>query len=304
MREIDLLVIGAGVAGLTAATQARRCGLTVIVVERMGVGGQIAAAERIENFLPQTISGAELGPLLHEQAEAAGVEFMLDEVTSLALDGDWRVVTTASDTVKARAVIIAAGSTPRTLGVPGEAELTGRGVSHCASCDGHFFSGQAVCVIGGGDSALDEAMVLTEHAASVAVIHHGATLDAQRVLIDRASANAKIEIVLSTTVEAIIGSDKVSALRLRDRATGTTRERPAAGVFVYVGLAPNTGFLGNLLALDPDGRIKTDIMMRSSVPGIFAAGDIRAGSIAQLTAVAGDGATAAIAAWRSLRGRG
>ena len=153
----------------------RRCGLTVAVVERMGVGGQIAAAERIENFpgFPQGLSGAELGPLLHEQAEAAGAEFVLDTVEGIAIDGDWRVVNCASETLKARAVIVAAGSALRSLGVPGEEAFLGRGVSHCASCDGHFFSGQEVCVIGGGDSALDEALVLTEHAARVTIIHRG-----------------------------------------------------------------------------------------------------------------------------------
>ncbi len=303
MREIDLVVIGAGVAGLTAATHAARYGLTVVAVERMGVGGQIAAAERIENFLPHALSGAELGPLLHEQAEAAGAEFILDDVTGIAVDGDWRMVATATETIKARAAIVAAGSTPRPLGVPGEAALIGRGVSHCASCDGHFFAGQDVCVIGGGDSALDEALVLAEHAAHVTIIHRGTTLDAQRVLIDRVTAHGKIEIALSTAVEAILGDDRVAAVNLRNLATATTYDRPVKGVFVYVGLAANTAFLGPLVALDANGQIETDRMMRTSVPGIFAAGDIRAHSVAQLTAAAGDGATAAIAAWRYLKAR-
>lgn len=305
MRDFELVVIGAGVAGLTAATHAARYGLRVAVVERMGVGGQIAAAERIENFpgFPQGISGAELGPLLHEQADAAGAEFVLDTVEGVALDGEWRIVNCASEPIKARAVIAAAGSALRSLGVPGEEVFLGRGVSHCASCDGHFFSGQDVCVIGGGDSALDEALVLTEHAARVAIIHRGTVFDAQRVLIDRATANGKIEIVHSCTVEEIIGSDSVTGLRLRDLAAGTTHERAVKGVFVYVGLEPNTAFLRGVLALDPAGHIETDIMMRTSAPGIFAAGDIRAHSAAQLAAVAGDGATAATAAWRYLKGR-
>jgi len=209
MRDFDLVVIGAGVAGLTAAMHAARYGLSVAVVERMGVGGQIAAAERIENFpgFPQGLSGAELGPLLHEQAEAAGAEFVLDTVEGIAVDGEWRVINGASEPLRTRAVIVAAGSALKSLGVPGEETFLGRGVSHCASCDGHFFSGQDVCVIGGGDSALDEALVLTEHAARVAIIHRGATFDAQRALIDRAAANGKIEIVPSTAVEEIIGTD-------------------------------------------------------------------------------------------------
>jgi len=305
MRDFDLVVIGAGVAGLTAAMHAARYGLSVAVVERMGVGGQIAAAERIENFpgFPQGLSGAELGPLLHEQAEAAGAEFVLDTVEGITVDGEWRVINGASEPLRTRAVIVAAGSALKSLGVPGEETFLGRGVSHCASCDGHFFSGQDVCVIGGGDSALDEALVLTEHAARVAIIHRGATFDAQRALIDRAAANGKIEIVPSTAVEEIIGTDSVSSVRLRDLAAGTMHERAAKGVFVYVGLEPNTAFLRGVVALDPAGHIETDIMMRTSVPGIFAAGDIRRHSIAQLAAVAGDGATAAFAAWRYLKGR-
>src|SRR5258705_4489284 len=235
MREFDLIVIGAGVAGLTAAMHGSRSGLNVAVVERMGVGGQIAAAERIENVpgFPQGVSGAELGPLLHEQAEAAGAEFVLDTVESIAIDGDWRVVNGAADPLKARAVIVAAGSALLSLGVPGDETFMGRGVSHCASCDGHFFSGQEVCVIGGGDSALDEALVLTEHAARVAIIHRGAAFDAQRALIDRAANNVKIEIVPSTAVEEIVGADSGSGVRLRDLAAGTTHERAVKGVFVY-----------------------------------------------------------------------
>jgi thioredoxin reductase (NADPH) len=306
MREFDLVVIGAGVAGLTAAMHAGRYGLGVAVIERMGVGGQIAAAERIENCpgFPQALSGAELGPLLHEQAEAAGAEFILDTVESIAVEGDWRVVGGSSETIKARTVIVAAGSAPRSLGIAGEATFFGRGVSHCASCDGHFFSGQEVCVVGGGDSALDEALVLAEHTAHVAIIHRGATLNAQRVLIDRVKANNKIELVPSTAVDEIVGTDSVSGVRLRDLTAGTTHERPLKGVFVYVGLEPNTAFLRGGVALDPAGHIETDIMMRTSVPGIFAAGDIRGHSVGQLAAVAGDGATAAVAAWRYLKQRG
>ncbi len=227
MRNFDLVVIGAGVAGLTAAMHAARCGLSVAVVERMGVGGQIAAAERIENFpgFPQGLSGAELGPLLHEQAEAAGAEFVLDTVEGIAIDGDWRVVAGASETLKARAVVVAAGSALKPLGVPGEEIFLGRGVSHCASCDGHFFSGQDVCVIGGGDSALDEAMVLTEHAARVAIIHRGETFDAQRALSDRVAANGKIEIVASTAVEEIFGEESVSGVRLRDLTSRKVHDR-------------------------------------------------------------------------------
>jgi thioredoxin reductase (NADPH) len=306
MREFDLVVIGAGVAGLTAAMHAARAGLGVAVVERMGVGGKIAAAEHIENFpgFPQGISGAELGPLLHEQAEAAGAEFVLDTVEGIVIDGDWRVVKGTSEPLKARAVIVAAGSSLKSLGVPGEEAFVGRGVSHCASCDGHFFAGQDVCVIGGGDSALDEALVLTEHAARVTIIHRDAAFDAQRVLIDRVKANGKIDLMPSTAVEVIFGDDSVAGVRLRDLASRAVRDHAVKGVFVYVGLEPNSAYVRGVVTVDSAGHIETDMMMRTSVPGSFAAGDIRAHSVAQLAAVAGDGTTAAIAAWRYLKGRG
>jgi thioredoxin reductase (NADPH) len=305
MRDFDLVVIGAGVAGLTAAMHAGRYGISVAVVERMGVGGQIAPAERIENFpgFPQGVSGAELGPLLHEQAEAASAEFVLDTVEGLAIDGERHLVQCAGETLRTRAVVVAAGSTLRALGIPGEEKFAGRGVSHCASCDGHFFAKQDVCVIGGGDSACDEALVLTEHAARVTIVHRGDSLGAQKVLADRAASNARIDIVLGKTVEAILGEDRVSAVRLRDTASGAMEERATKGVFIYVGVEPNTAFLRSIVALDPAGHIQTDIMMQTSIPGIFAAGDIRAHSVAQLASAAGDGATAALAAVRYLKGR-
>jgi len=308
MREFDLVIIGAGVAGLTAAMFAGRYGLKPAVVERIGPGGQIINAERIENFpgVPQGLGGHELGPLLHEQAEAAGAEFVLDTVEAIEASeagGEHRIVRAAGETLRARAVIIAAGSALRPLGIAGEERLLGRGVSHCASCDGAFFAGQQVCVIGGGDSGLDEALVLAEHASRVTVLHRGECLDAQQALCDQVAANRKIEIVLQTVVEEIVGESAVSAVRLRDLATGTTRFAPVKGVFVYVGLEPNTAFLRGVLALDAAGHIETDIMMRTSLAGVFAAGDIRAGSVAQLAAAAGDGATAAISAFRYLTAR-
>src|SRR5215213_2088977 len=207
MRDFDLVIIGAGVAGLTAAMFAARYGLEVVVVDQPGVGGQISNAERVENFpgFPQGIAGHELGPLLHEQAEAAGAEFALDTVERLEISGEHRIVYGAAEALRARSVIIAAGSTLRSLGISGEDKFLGKGVSHCASCDGAFFAGREVCVVGGGDSALDEAVVLAEHASRVTIFHRGTNLRAQRALLDKASATQKIEIALETTVEEIIG---------------------------------------------------------------------------------------------------
>ncbi len=304
MQDFDLVIVGAGVAGLTAAMVAARHGLSVAVVDQLGVGGQISTAERIENFpgFPQGVAGHELGPLLHEQAEAAGATFMLDTVAALDV-GERHVVRGATEELRAPAVIIAAGSSLRALGIAGEERLTGHGVSHCASCDGPFFRGQEVGVVGGGDAALDEALVLAEHASRVTIFHRGPALRAQQALVERAGAHAKIAIALNTVVEEIAGEHTVSGVRLRDPTSGATRSQELKAIFVYVGLEPNTAFLRGVLALDPAGHIETDILMRCSVAGVFAAGDIRKGSVRQLVAVAGDGATAAVAAYRYLNTR-
>jgi thioredoxin reductase (NADPH) len=302
MQDIDVVVIGAGVAGLTAAMVAGRHGVKVAVIDRIGVGGQISTAEWIENFpgFPQGIAGHELGPLLHEQTEAVGVEFMLDTIESIASEGG-RFLVRGVDTLQARAVIVAAGSAPRALGIPGEASFLGKGVSHCASCDGPFFKGEEVVVVGGGDSGLDEALVLAAHAARVTIVHRGASLGAQQSVVVRASAESRVAILLDTVVEAIVGGDAVSGVLLRDQKSGEARLQSAKGVFVHVGLEPNTKFLQGLVALDGAGHIETDAMMRTSRPGLFAAGDIRKGSVALIAAVAGDGATAAVAAVRYLQ---
>ncbi len=302
MQDIDVVIVGAGVAGLTAAMVAGRHGVKVTVVDRIGVGGQISTAERVQNFpgFPQGIAGHELGPLLHEQAEAAGAEFMLDTIELIALEGG-RFLVRGVNTLQARAVIVAAGSAPRTLGIPGEESFLGKGVSHCASCDGPFFKGEEVIVVGGGDSGLDEALVLAAHAARVTVVHRGASLRAQQSIVGRASADPRVAILLDTVVEEIVGGDAVTAVRLRDQKSGEARLQPVKGVFVHVGLEPNTIFLQGLVALDGAGHIETDVMMRTSRPGLFAAGDIRKGSVALIAAVAGDGATAAVAAVRYLQ---
>jgi thioredoxin reductase (NADPH) len=302
MQDIDVVIVGAGVAGLTAAMVAGRHGVKVAVVDRIGVGGQISTVERIENFpgFPLGIAGHELGPLLHEQAEAAGVEFMLDTIESIASEGG-RFLVRGVDTLQARAVIVAAGSAPRSLGISGEESFLGKGVSHCASCDGPFFKGEEVVVVGGGDSGVDEALVLAAHAARVTVVHRGASLRAQQSVVARASADPRIAILLDTVVEEIVGGDAVSGVRLRDQKSGEARLQPVKGVFVHVGLEPNTMFLQGLVALDGAGYIETDAMMRTSRRGLFAAGDIRKGSVALIAAVAGDGATTAVAAVRYLQ---
>jgi thioredoxin reductase (NADPH) len=306
MSDFDLIIVGAGVAGLTAAMVAGHHGLSVAVIGSSGPGGQIVNADRVENFpgIASGIAGHELGTLLFEQAEAAGAQFILDTVESLGVDGEDHVVRTTAQSLRAHAVIIAAGSTLRTLGIPGEEKFLGKGVSHCASCDGPLFKGREVCVVGGGDAAFDEALTLSSHATRVTIVHRGETAGAQQYLQTRAAAARNIAIEGGTLVQEILGETTVIAIRLRNSKTGATREQKIDGVFVAVGLDAATAFLKGVVALDASGHIETDIMMRTSLAGVFAAGDIRKNSVAQLAAVAGDGATAAISAFRYLKERG
>jgi thioredoxin reductase (NADPH) len=226
----------------------------------------------------------------------------MDTVEALEVDGEHRIVRGAEDELRARALIIAAGSSLRALGIPGEERLLGKGVSHCASCDAPFFAGQDACVIGGGDSALDEAAVVAGQASRVLLIHRGAEFEAQQSIVDKVAAISNIEAVFSTAVEEVLGEDSVTGVAVRDLTTSVTRVEKLAGVFVFVGLEPNTAFARGVLDVDEAGHIRTDILMRTSVSGIFAAGDIRQHSVAQLASAAGDGATAAVAAYRYLRG--
>jgi thioredoxin reductase (NADPH) len=305
MADFDLIVIGAGVAGLTAATVAAHRGLNVAVIAASSPGGQIVNAETVENFpgIPEPIAGHELGSRLFEQAGAAGAQFMLDTVEGLSVEGAERRVRAAGQDFRAGAVIIAAGSTLRPLGIPGEEKLLGKGVSRCASCDAPLFKGRSVCVIGGGDTAFDEALILSCHAAQVTIFHRGEAPRAQQHLRVRVGSATNIAVTNDTLVEEILGDESVGAVRLRDGKTGSAREQKIDGVFVAVGLDPATAFLNGVLKLDASGHIETDIMMRTSLDGVFAAGDIRKNSVAQLAAVAGDGATAAISAYRYLKER-
>lgn len=301
--DYDIVVIGAGVAGLNAAITAARHGARTMVIDRLGAGGQVINVDRIDNFPgpSEGMSGFELGPMLQMQADEAGVEFALETIENVERTGDgYRIAGEGLD-LSASAVIVAAGSAKRVLGIPGEAEFEGRGVSHCASCDGPLMRGRQAVVVGGGDSALDEALALSVHAEKVTILHRGKALRASAALQARCRETSNIEIRLETVAEAILGDSGVNAVSVRDLATGDKEEIPCHGIFVYVGLQPNTAFLGDMVALGLDGRIIVDIDMRTSEPGIFAAGDIRAHSVAHLAASAGDGVTAAIAATRYLR---
>ena len=303
-QDFDLVIIGGGMAGLTAGIYAARHGLHTAIVEQMMAGAQIINLERIENYpgFPQGIAGYELGPATQEQAMNAGVEMVMDTAVDISVDGDYlRVAGDGGDSYRGKAVVMAAGSALRTLGIPGEEEFFGRGVSHCATCDGPLYMGQTVAVAGGGDSAADEALTLTEYVERVILFHRGDALDAQRVLQDRIAAEPKIEVRYNTEVVEVVGEDTVSGVRIRN-ADGETVE-PVGGLFIYVGLDPNSAAVADLVPLDNAGHIPVGLAMDTPQPGLFAAGDIRQQSAAQLVASAGDGATAAIAAFRYIRSK-
>ena len=285
---------------MTAGLYASRAGMKTVVLERLMPGGQVINAEKIENLpgFPEGVSGPDFAMLVQDQATRYGAEVELTEVSDLRRDEPFWSLACYGEEVRARAVILAGGSTLRRLGVPGEERLHGAGVSYCATCDGAFFADQAVAVVGGGDSALDEAAVLTEFASRVIVFHRRDSFRGQRVLQERVLSNPKVEVRWNTVVDAIIGEAQVEGVATADVSSGETTRVDLAGVFVYVGLEPNTGYLRNVVELDNAGHVPTDIWMRTARPGLFAAGDIRQGSASQLVSAAGDGATAAIAAQR------
>ena len=303
--EYDVLIVGAGAAGLTAGLYAARYGLKTAILEQMMPGMQIINAEKIENFpgFPQGISGAELAPLIQEQAMDAGAEILVAEATGIALDDPYRVVASAEESYRAKAVIVAVGSSSRKLGIPREEELYGSGVSHCATCDGTLFAGEVVGVVGGGDSAADEALSLTAYVHKVILFHRRDRFRAQKALQDRILRHSGIDVVFNMVVETIFGEDTVTGVQVRNVITNLVERVDVSGLFVYVGLEPNSGFVRGVLKTDNSGHIPVDLSMGTAVPGIYAAGDIRQHSVAQLASSAGDGATAAIAAFRYITGR-
>ena len=304
--DYDVLVIGAGLAGMTAAMYASRYGMRTGLMERMMGGAQIINIENIENFpgFPQGVSGAELGPAVQEQAMDAGAEFIMGEVESISRDGDFKLVETDSGGYRAKAVIVAAGSSLKQLGIPGEEEMFGRGVSHCATCDGPLYMGQVVGVVGGGDSAVDEALTLTEYADRVLLFHRRDQLRAHQAIQDRLLNNRKVEVVWNTVVEEVLGEDTVTAVRTRDVATNAENVVSLTGLFVYVGLEPNSSLVSNLVEVDNAGHIPVGISMETPVAGLYAVGDIRQNSVSQLASAVGDGATAAISAFNFIRTKG
>lgn len=300
----DAGIIGSGPAGLTAAIYCSQAGFKTVVFEKENPGGCVVNLEQIENYpgFSEGIRGSELASNMVNQATNAGAEFIPAEVIEVKLDDMNKVIHTTSENYLARAVIIAGGARQKKLGVPGEAELSGRerGVIYCATCDGSYFAGKVVGVAGGGDSGLTEALYLAKIASKVIVIEAMPRLTGQKAIQDRALSNARIEIHCGQEIESIVGKNHVEALQLRDSANGGRTKLSVNGLLVHIGLDPNTEYLKGKLALNERGEILVNESMETRVQGVFAAGDVRNKSPRQIGSAVGDGVIAAVSATRFL----
>jgi len=302
MREV--VVLGAGPAGLTAAIYAARANLAPVVITGSLFGGQLALTTEVENFpgFPDGILGPELMELMKRQAERFGAEVRVGEVTEATLNNYPLRLSLDGEILETKSLIIATGASARLLGVPGEGTFFGKGVSTCATCDGFFYRGKTVAVIGGGDSAVEEGMFLTRYASKVHIVHRRDRLRASQILQDRAMKNDKISFIWDTVVEEVVGDEEtgVAATRLRNLKTGAERELPVDGVFIAIGHVPNTRLFEGQLKLDEQGYIVTDARMHTNVRGVFACGDCQDHIFRQAITAAGTGCMAAIEAEKFL----
>jgi len=294
----EIIIVGGGPGGLTAGLYGSRANRKTILLEKFIPGGQIANTEEVEDYPGfELISGAELAMKMTEHAKSFGLEIVSDEVKEIYAEGDYRKVLTASgDIYSGRAVIISTGGSPNHLNVQGEKEFAGRGVSYCAICDGAFFKGQVIAVVGGGDAAVEEAMFLTKFGSKVILIHRRDKLRAQKIIQDRAFKNKKLEFIWDTVVESINGDEIVNSLTLSNVKTGQKSKLAVGAIFIFIGFVPNSNISREPLAKDEGGYIITDSKMETSIPGIYACGDVRSQLVRQITNAVGDGTTAAIAA--------
>ena len=298
----DVIVIGGGPAGLTAALYAARASAAPLVLIGEAVGGQAATTHEIENYpgFPQGVGGPALAQQMQSHAERFGAQFLFETATEVDFDTYPFIVRTRGTEYTARAVIITTGSSPRKLGVPGEESLTGNGVSYCATCDGYFFKDKHVVVVGGGNSALDESMFLTRLVSRITIVHRRDQLRADAVLQERAFADPKIEFVWDSVVEEILGDEEANGVRIRNVKTGEVSTLDTEGVFIYIGHIPNTQLFEGKLELDELGYIVSDRRQHTSVPGVYAAGDVQDPIFRQIVTAAGTGSAAAIEAIRFL----
>ncbi len=294
----DTIIVGSGPAGLTAALYLAREGMEVLVVERSGVGGQTGVTERLDNFpgFPDGITGSEFADRLARQARRFGVEILqAQEVSALRVEGESRYIQTASgDEYGARTIIVATGSTYRKLEVPGEDDLIGAGVHFCATCDGPFYRDQAVAVVGGGNSAVEESLFLTRFVDRLTLLVRGDSLSASKLLIDKLGESPKIEVRYNTVVQELLGKDRLEGLRIAAKEGGSEDVLSPAALFVFVGLSPNSEWLPEEIVRDEIGFVCTDRTLETAMPGVFAAGDVRRGSTQQAASAAGEGATVAL----------
>lgn len=289
----DVIIIGAGPAGMTAALYASRANLHTLMIEKGAPGGEVLNTAEVENYPGfSLISGPELAEHMYQGAMRFGAEHIYGDVNRIETHDGLHHVHTSDKTYIAKAVIVATGSHHRRLGVPGEEKLAGRGVSYCAVCDGFFFRNKHVVVVGGGDSAIEEGNYLTQLVDKVTIIHRRDELRAQKVLQDRAFSNPKMSFIWDTVVEEIVGEDNVSSVRLRNVKTNEITDLAADGVFVYVGLLPNSDVVQGLGITDEEGWIITNDLMETTVPGIFAVGDVRQKHLRQIATATGEGAQA------------
>jgi thioredoxin reductase (NADPH) len=303
----DLTVVGSGPAGLTAALYAAREGIETLVIERAGIGGQAGVTERLDNFpgFPEGITGAEFADRLRRQAERFGVEILqAQEVVEVGLDGEYRFARTSDGQLyRSHAVLLALGSTYRRLDIPGEEDFIGSGVHFCATCDGAFYRGKDVLVIGGGNSAGEESIFLTKFAKHVTIATKADALSASKVVVEKVEENPNIDVIANVTPAEFRGKDKLESVILKNVKTGETNEVRPSGVFVFIGLSPNSEVVRDLVETDDRGFIVTDGTLMTSVPGLFAAGDIRQGSTKQAASAAGEGAAVALAIRRYVEPR-
>ncbi len=296
-KTYDVIIIGGGPAGLTAGLYTSRSRLRSVLIENGLLGGQMTTTELVENYpgFPQGIAGDELSRLMEEQAKRFGLEIIPEYVVEVGLEGGKKVVKTEEGTYVSDALVICTGTEYRKLGVPGEKEFAGKGVSYCATCDGAFFQGNQIVVVGGGDSALTEALYLTKFVKEVTIIHRREALRGTKIYQEKVFANPKIKMLWNSVIQEIKGDTTVHSIRVKNVRTGQVTEHDIQGVFLFVGLLPRTQFLRGLVEMDEDGYILTGENGETSVKGIFAAGDCRKKLVRQIATAVGDGATAACA---------
>ncbi len=299
---VDVLVLGSGPAGLSAALYAARAELHPVVLTGMELGGQASLTNTIENYpgFPEGVGGSQLGELFQKQAERFGARVEFELATEVDLKTRPFVVRTYDHEYLAKSLIVTTGASPNHLNVPGESELTGKGVSYCATCDGWFFKDKNVVVVGGGDSALEEGLFLTRYASSVTIVHRRDALRAGHILQNRAKDNPKIKFVWNTVVTQVIGADAVEAVCLKNVLTGEESEFKTDGLFIFIGHTPNTQLFQGQLELNENGYVKADSLMQTSVPGVYAAGEVMDSNYRQVVTSAGMGAAAAIQATKFL----